>query len=634
MFKLNPVVAAVSLAMLYPMASFAADTGDAPASYGLATHDVVAGAPHIGDVVPDDNAPINSLQADGDDNGATPDDEDGVFAFPVLVQDAKEYDVNVFVYNPSSQPATLTGWVDFDGNGTFEADEASTATVPAGASNLKVKLLWPNTFGISTDYFGTTYARFRISSSAIAPSEALGGKPDGEVEDYTLTILEDSDGDEIPNSQDLDNDNDGIPDAVEGTTLDQDNDGTPNYLDVDSDDDSIPDFIEAGINPAAPADSDGDGQPDYLDLDSDNDGTPDIADNAGDADGDGISDAIEGNIDSDGDGIVNSLDIDSDNDVIPDAIELGLTAPTPVDTDGDLVPDYLDLDSDNDGIPDIHESNSGEISIEALDANNDGAADSGLQFGSNGFVNDIETATDNGIPIYAMPDTDGDGVRDFRDLDADGDGTNDVIESGGTDTDNNGIVDVIVDANGNGVPDNYDFTQTGGVDTDGDQVDDVADVDFVSGPDADNDGVLDTFDLDVNGDGIVDGVVSNQLNDLFRNGILPDDDGDFRPDFRDDDSIGTQGGGTGGSTAGTTDSGTTDTGTTAGGTTAGGTTAGSAPTTTGGTSNGQGIVETGLSGSACSIGTRAGTDPLFPGIVMLSGLVLMFRRKWQAKTKD
>ncbi len=618
MFKLNPLVAAISLAMVFPTVAFATDTGDALASYGLAEHTVVANAPQIGEIAPDDNAPINSADALGDDNGATPDDEDGVFAFPVLVEFAKAYDTNVFVSNPSGQDATLVGWVDFDGNGTFEPDEAASAVVPAGADNLKIKLLWPNTDGITTGFVGQTYARFRITTDTITASDALGTFSDGEVEDYTLPILADSDGDEIPDSQDLDNDNDGIPDTVEGTGIDTDNDGTPNYLDVDSDDDSIPDFAEAGPDANNPQDTDGDGTPNYLDLDSNNDGTQDILGDAADSDSDGILDSIEGNADSDGDGIINSIDIDSDNDLIPDSIELGLTAPTPVDTDGDLIPDYLDLDSDNDGIPDMVESNLNVVNVPELDTDTSGAADSGSVFGANGYVDLVERGADSGVPIFAVPDSDGDGVRDFRDLDSDNDGTNDVIESGGVDADNNGLVDAIVDVNQNGVPDTYDFTQTGGVDTDGDGIDDTADLDFVNGPDADNDGLIDTFDLDINGDGIVDAVVSDQANDLYRLGVLPDLDDDNIADFVDDDIVGgavtnqppatTTGGDTGGNTDGTG--------------TAGSTTAGQEPTT-----NTSGIVETGLSGSACSISARPGNDPLFPGLLMLGSLMVLYRRK-------
>jgi len=70
-----------------------------------------------------------------------------------------------------------------------------------------------------------------------------------------------------------------------------------------------------------------------------------------DTDGDGISDADEGDnavalghgitLDQDTDGIYNFLDLDSDNDGLTDAVEGG----NDVDTDGDGIPDYLD-DSD------------------------------------------------------------------------------------------------------------------------------------------------------------------------------------------------------------------------------------------------------------------------------------------------
>jgi len=161
----------------------------------------------------------------------------------------------------------------------------------------------------------------------------------------THDVLVDTDGDGIPDVDDLDDDNDGIVDAVEGVG-DTDGDGIPDSLDLDSDNDGITDIIEAGANPAMPVDTDGDGTPDYLDTDSDNDGIVDaLEDNASpvlsalDANSNGIDDAIDvaitGGIDSDGNGI-------------DDAFE-------PTDSDGDGTPDHLDLDSDNDGIIDALE---------------------------------------------------------------------------------------------------------------------------------------------------------------------------------------------------------------------------------------------------------------------------------------
>ncbi len=658
MFKLKPLAASIAVILYLPLLANASDTGDAPATYGLATHEVVAGAPFIGDNPPDDNDPVNSVLADGDDNEVGGDDEDGVFGHPVLVQNAKSYSTNVFVSNPTNAPANLVGWVDFDGNGVFDPDEATSDIIPAGADNVRIKLVWPDLFGLSTDFFGPTYGRFRVSSDPISPDDATASFADGEVEDYTFPIVEDSDGDEVPNTEDLDNDNDGIPDAVEdplgndgidGNDLNTDGDAFPDYLDTDSDNDGIPDFIEAGNDANNPVDTDGDGDPDYIDTDSDNDGNLDSQGIPGDTDRDGILDSDEGTGDTDGDGILNINDIDSDNDIIPDAIERGNDPAGPVDTDGDLIPDFLDLDSDNDGIPDIWESNAIEVFVPALDMDSDGRADSSLLFGNNGFVDDVETAPDTGVPVFAVPDTDGDTERDFRDLDSDADGVNDVVEGGATDNNGDGFVDGFADTDSDGIPDVVDFNQTGGVDTDGDSIDDVADISFVAGDDVDGDDILDSFDVDANGDGIVDGI---QNDILFADGGVPaDNDFDFIPDFRDPDADGS--GEPDDTTAGDTTTGNTTAGdNTAGDTTAGDTTAGdttTGDTTAGVTDGGQatptppvvdnsgtannttGVVETGLSGVAgCSVSDVASKDPLFLTILMSCVAWFGLRRR-QAK---
>lgn len=463
----------------------AADTGDAPPGYGEATHAVVEGSPWLGDVPPDDNPAFADDTAEADDSDGI-DDEGGVFAFATLVQNGKAYMTNVFASNPTAEAATLVAWIDFDGNAQFDADEGVVINVPAGSDNEKFRAIWPDLTNVSSDYFGRSYARYRISTDPLTVADAQGSASDGEVEDFRIEILADSDGDERPDSEDLDNDNDGIPDTVEGTQNDSDGDGINDYLDTDSDNDSVPDFIEAGQNPLAPVDSDGDGSPDYLDTDSDNDGTLDGAPMPGDTDQDGITDDLEGtdDEDTDADGIANRADLDSDNDTIPDAIELGDNAGSPVDTDGDGIADFLDLDSDNDGITDIREANTGELNVNLIDTDNDGRVDSDQIFGTNGLVDVAETKPDSGILIFAVGDSDGDGVRDFRDLDSDNDTVFDVLETAGTDADSNGLVDSTTDNNQ---------------------------------------------------DGIVDGT-----NTVLINGPLPDTDEDFVPDFQDSDANGSE----------------------------------------------------------------------------------------------
>jgi len=95
-----------------------------------------------------------------------------------------------------------------------------------------------------------------------------------------------------------------------------------------------------------------------------------------DADGDGISDDLEGTADIDGDGVPNREDDDSDGDGIPDADEhLPSTHPcAPYDHDGDDIADAYDTDSDNDGLTDEEERMLGTDPREA-DTDGDGVPD-------------------------------------------------------------------------------------------------------------------------------------------------------------------------------------------------------------------------------------------------------------------
>ncbi|WP_299768179.1 cadherin domain-containing protein [uncultured Pseudoteredinibacter sp.] len=122
----------------------------------------------------------------------------------------------------------------------------------------------------------------------------------------------DSDGDEVPDDIDIDDDNDGILDIVEGSG-DLDKDGIINALDLDSDGDGIADNIEAQTT---------NGFKDpivFIDMDFD-----------------GLHDFYDANV---GDQTA--------------AASKGITAE---DTDNDRLADYLDLDSDNDSLLDINES--------------------------------------------------------------------------------------------------------------------------------------------------------------------------------------------------------------------------------------------------------------------------------------
>jgi len=209
-----------------------------------------------------------------------------------------------------------------------------------------------------------------------------------------------------------------------------------------------------------------------LDLDSDNDG---ILDNFEDLNLDADNDPATNSTDTDGDGIADYLDIDSDNDGIPDNVEAQTTLDyippsgqdlndnglddayeadgnlgiIPEDSDGDGLPDYVDEDSDNDNIPD---------NIEGHDHNQDGIADvtligsdkdnDGLDDGyEGGTAIDLDVNDEIDDPYNDLPNTDGDGEVDYRDIDDDNDG----IESKDEDvnTDGNYAND---DSDGDGIP--------------------------------------------------------------------------------------------------------------------------------------------------------------------------------------
>ena len=121
--------------------------------------------------------------------------------------------------------------------------------------------------------------------------------------------LIDSDHDGIPDYMDIDSDNDGIPDNIEGqgehnyippTGVDSDGDGWDDVYNVD-----IGGVYTFDLDLT---DTDGDSMPDYLDIDSDNDGVFDMIEGH-DADHNGIADVLRWYSDEDRDGLDDAYDI-------------------------------------------------------------------------------------------------------------------------------------------------------------------------------------------------------------------------------------------------------------------------------------------------------------------------------------
>lgn len=121
----------------------------------------------------------------------TDDTDDGIPSPAILPPGAgSSYVVQVSAYNNSGTNATMIAWLDYNGNGTFDAAEAITPiTVPSSASAQNFWLYWassPNTFANGT----YTYLRVRITSASagMTSSHATGFFTNGEVEDYRILV--------------------------------------------------------------------------------------------------------------------------------------------------------------------------------------------------------------------------------------------------------------------------------------------------------------------------------------------------------------------------------------------------------------------------------------------------------------
>jgi hypothetical protein len=148
-------------------------------------HTIVPGL-RIGASVDGDSGSLQNAAANADDvNGALPDDEDGVVnpAADLVLTVGASSRIDVRVTNLTGSLAYLYAWIDYDGNGRFDtvATEQVREVVPSGTNHGIVSL-----FTGGPTFHGTTYARFRLTTDpSMGPT---GPAPDGEVEDYRLTI--------------------------------------------------------------------------------------------------------------------------------------------------------------------------------------------------------------------------------------------------------------------------------------------------------------------------------------------------------------------------------------------------------------------------------------------------------------
>ncbi|MEO1618717.1 MAG: GEVED domain-containing protein, partial [Planctomycetota bacterium] len=161
------------------------DYGDAPDSYQTS---VATGGPShglseavgLGALVDRETNGFPSANALGDDSNNL-DDEDGVTLISPLGLGG-DATFEVVTRNTSGSQSYLQGWIDFDGNQVFDANEQVFTDLALGNGTTELTVSVPTTAAV-----GATFARFRYSPTT---GLGVGGDADvGEVEDYQFEIL-------------------------------------------------------------------------------------------------------------------------------------------------------------------------------------------------------------------------------------------------------------------------------------------------------------------------------------------------------------------------------------------------------------------------------------------------------------
>ena len=154
-----------------------ADVGDAPISYGNATH-TLSGI-RLGATVDADPSLLNNATATGDDSNNV-DDEDGIALTPLLPV-GQTTSIALGIQNGAG---FLSAWFDWNNDGDFnDAGEqiVSNQSVAPGTTTLAVGVP-------ASAVTGPTFARFRVCTTSAGCSTPAGTVQSGEVEDHQFVV--------------------------------------------------------------------------------------------------------------------------------------------------------------------------------------------------------------------------------------------------------------------------------------------------------------------------------------------------------------------------------------------------------------------------------------------------------------
>ncbi|WP_169711556.1 beta strand repeat-containing protein [Nonlabens spongiae] len=348
--------------------------------------------------------------------------------------------------------------VDNDGD-HGPVENSGTIALTPGVYDFEV-LFYENGGGqtLSVSYSSGTIAKTTIPFSVLGDGEAT---------------FCDTDGDGIENQFDLDSDNDGIPDIIEGqSTLgyvapsgsDADQDGLDDAFD------STPNGGNLGIGSEGiqVVDTDEVGNPDYLDVDSDEDGLFDINES-----GSGLTD---GNTDGRTDGVVGDNGLDNTLETLDTYADVNGSFDNTQDDN------FTDADSDVNTGGDV-DYRDDDVNVLLINANDDFASHSEGTT-SNDLINVLDNDTLDGVVVTPADVTVTTISSDDPGITLDANGNIDVSAAV-----NNGTYELIYSICETASPSNCD-TATVFV--------------TVTNNDRDNDGVPDDVDIDDDNDGILD----------------------------------------------------------------------------------------------------------------------------------